>query len=143
MPSKTQPYILVADDDPDDLFFFMTRFCVKYPGFRVETLTDGNQLMEFLSGKTTDQLPRMILLDYKMPLMSGIEVLRLLSAEPRFENLPIIIWTTSERMYEAEECRQFGAAGYFVKPNGENELDLIITKMIGILESLAARTSGI
>jgi CheY-like chemotaxis protein len=134
MPAVTQPYILVADDDPDDLFFFTARFCLRYPGFRVEVFSDGDQVLGFLAGKKGGELPRLILLDYKMPLMSGIEVLRKLSLELRFEGLPIAIWTTSERTSESEECRKFGAAGYFVKPNSEEELDLIITKIAAILE---------
>jgi CheY-like chemotaxis protein len=135
MSIKPQPYILVADDDPDDLFFFMTKFCLKYPGYRVETFTDGNQVLEFLSVKSDDDLPRMVLLDYKMPLVSGIEVLRTLYADRRFQGLPVAIWTTSERTLEAEECKRFGATGYFVKPNSENELEPIIDEIIHLLEN--------
>jgi CheY-like chemotaxis protein len=60
----------VADDDPDDLFYFMELFCRRYPGYRVENFTDVKQVLEFLSGKP-DDLPRLIVLDYKMPLVSG------------------------------------------------------------------------
>jgi CheY-like chemotaxis protein len=140
MSIKPQPYILVADDDPDDLFFFMTKFCLRCPGYRVETFTDGNQVLEFLSGKTGDDLPRMILLDYKMPLVSGVEVLRKLHADQRFQGMPVAIWTTSERTNEAEECKRFGAAGYFVKPSSENELEPIIDKIIHLLENRALNT---
>jgi CheY-like chemotaxis protein len=142
MSGVPQPYILLADDDPDDLFFFTTRLSLNHPDIHVETFEDGDLVLEFLSGKPLEELPRLVLLDYKMPRISGIEVLRTLSASQRFKHLPVVIWTTSERMIEAEECKKFGAAGYFVKPNSENELDPIIGSIIDILERSVSHPSG-
>lgn len=136
MSAVRQPYILLADDDPDDLFFFTTRLSLSHPDIHVETFADGDLALEFLSGKRHDELPRLVLLDYKMPRISGIEVLRTLSASQRFNHLPVVIWTTSERILEAEECRKFGAAGYFIKPNSEIELDPIIGSIVDILNSV-------
>jgi CheY-like chemotaxis protein len=140
MSGNPKPYILVADDDPDDLHFFTTKFYARHSGIHVEMVEDGDMALEFLSGKNRNELPRLILLDYKMPRISGIEVLRTLSASQRFSHLPVVMWTTSERKLEAEECKQFGAAGYFVKPNSEDELDPIILKIIEILGDLPEQT---
>jgi CheY-like chemotaxis protein len=143
MSAVPQPYILLADDDPDDLFFFTSRLSLNHPGINVETFPDGDLVLEFLSAKPHDELPRLVLLDYKMPRISGIEVLRTLSASQRFNHLPVVIWTTSERLIEAEECKKHGAAGYFIKPNSENELDPIIGSIIDLLDRSISHPSRV
>ncbi len=66
--------------------------------------------------KTTIPLPDIILLDLNMPLMNGIEFLKILKADDKLKYLPTIILTTSENRSDLLECYKVGIAGYIIKP---------------------------
>src|SRR6202044_1738606 len=97
---EISPYILIADDDPDDLLIFVSAFQEKNPGICAKTFDDGDELLNFLSAQQ-GALPELIILDYKMPRMSGADVLRHLSLTNRYKHIPVVIWSTSERKAEA------------------------------------------
>ncbi len=127
--NKDLPYILIADDDPDDLNIFLQALSKRDPHVSVHFVTDGQKVIEFLECCLPDELPSLILLDYKMPILSGPEVLQKLSTHPDYAHLPKVIWSTSERSQDIENCVRLGAAGYFVKPASSNELDELIQKI--------------
>ena len=127
--NKGLPYILLADDDPDDLNTFLQAFIELNPHTAVQTVTDGLELIEFLDNREQDDLPALIVLDYKMPVVSGPEVLRRLALRSEYSHIPKVVWSTSERSKDIENCIQLGAAGYFLKPASSSELDDLIQKI--------------
>lgn len=127
--NKELPYILIADDDPDDLNTFLQAFSERDPHVSVHFVTDGQEVIEFLEGCVPEELPSLILLDYKMPVVSGPEVLQKLSIHPYHAHIPKIVWSTSKRSQDIENCVRLGAAGYFLKPASSHELDELIQKI--------------
>jgi two-component response regulator ARR-A family len=127
--NKELPYILLADDDPDDLNTFLEGFSELNPYASVQTVIDGQELVEFLDGCEPDELPSLIVLDYKMPILSGPEVLQRLASSPEYAHIPKVVWSTSKRSQDIENCIHLGAAGYFLKPASSSELYELIQKI--------------
>jgi CheY-like chemotaxis protein len=118
-----QRYILLAEDDPDDQYAFSEAFIRLNPNVSVKIVQDGRDLMDFLDSCSNARLPVVIVLDYKMPKLTGPDVLRYLAVCRRFNHIPKIVWSTSTRERDIAECLQLGAARYFSKPATNQELE--------------------
>ncbi len=111
--------ILVAEDDPDDQYFFQEAVEVVCPG-ETEThfLWDGDQLMRFLREKTKQEYRRnLVVLDLNMQVKDGRTTLREIKADPALAKIPVVILSTSANEEDAEYCKSHGAAAYFRKPD--------------------------
>jgi CheY-like chemotaxis protein len=129
------PYILLAEDDPDDRISFVNDFEKQIVFAAVETVNDGQALLDFLSNCRWDKLPSIILIDYKIPCLTAPEILRELSADSRYSNIPKFIWSAAELSKEIDECKQLGASYYFQKPSGPGELEDLIRQMGELLNA--------
>ena len=120
------PYILLADDDPDDRDALIQPFIRLNPGARVECADDGRQLLDFLENCPPTALPVLILMDYKMPFLTAAEILEKLAADQRYAGVLKLVWSTSSRSEYVDRCVGHGASHYFAKPNTLRELDKIV-----------------
>jgi CheY-like chemotaxis protein len=118
-----RPYILLAEDDPDDQFAFLEAFTRLNPHVSLRIVQDGQELLDFLDTSPDTRLPVIIVLDYKMPRLTGPDVLKYLAVCQRFIHIPKIVWSTSTREKDIAECLQLGAANYFTKPATNQELE--------------------
>ena len=123
------PYILLADDDPDDRDSLIHPFVQQNPGVRVVSFGDGRELLGFLQDCPNDELPVLILMDYKMPFWTAADILEKLAGDPRYANIPKIVWSTSGRSEYVDRCVQNGASQYFTKPNTLPELASIVERL--------------
>lgn len=125
---KTQALLLVAEDDPDDQYFFQEAIEVTCPR-DVEThfVMDGAQLLRFLreTGKETYRR-NLVVLDLNMRVKDGRTTLLELKADPAFKNIPVIVLSTSDNEEDMEYCKRHGAAAYYRKPNSIVELVEIV-----------------
>jgi two-component response regulator ARR-A family len=126
---QTKPYVLVAEDDNDDVDFFTSAFLATCPEIYVKHIADGASVLEFLSACPEDELPSLILLDYKMPLASAADVLRFLHGKEHFASMTKAVWSTSGRTTEIEECRALGAHDFFVKPASQEEWEELVSRL--------------
>jgi CheY-like chemotaxis protein len=129
------PYLLIADDDQDDLDLFTEAFVRDNPGYDVEHAPGGKAVLQFLDN--ADELPLVLILDFQMPDLNGPEVLRQLAADNRYKNLVKVMWSTSRRIKDMEDCKSLGAAHYLVKPGDNRELNSMIHQMTTILDFAA------
>lgn len=96
---------------------------------------DGVEALEFVnckgafSERDVRELPRLILLDLKMPRLSGIDVLRALKGEERTHGIPVVVMTSSSLERDLNDCYQLGVNGYVAKPIGFAELTLAVARM--------------
>lgn len=84
-------------------------------------LKDGEEALDFLFGNAVNggeflPIPKMILLDIKMPKVSGLEVLQKIKSEQRTKQIPVIMLTSSAQDPDIHTCYEMGANSYIVKP---------------------------
>ena len=105
-----QPHVLVVEDE--DALAELLQYNLKKEGFRVSTAADGEEAMMLVE----ERQPDVVLLDWMLPKVSGIEVCRRLRNRQETRNLPIIMLTA--RGEEADRIRGLdtGADDYIVKP---------------------------
>ena len=123
------PYILLAEDDPDDCDFFCAGMKRFYPQVGIHTFQDGDELLEFLDNCTWPSLPALILIDYKMPRLTAPQVLQATGAGTRYAHIPKIVWSTSERQKDIDECLSLGAVRFAIKPATGYELNELINSL--------------
>ncbi len=114
--------ILLADDDNEDqeLFIDAVRRCD--PNVNVHLLGNGKAVIQFLERCSDRELPDLIVLDYKMPILNGVEVLKWLSSNARLAAIPSVVWSSSKQGEHVKNSIDNGALTYFVKPNSDAEL---------------------
>ncbi|MDH7593223.1 MAG: response regulator [Methanomicrobiales archaeon] len=129
---KSNKRILLVEDDPNDveLILHVFRWCKL--GDLVDVVWDGEQALDYLFGegeKSGDKgppKPDVILLDLKLPKVSGLEVLRRLKAEPRTKHIPIVVLTSSSHERDVVECYQLGVNSFVTKPVNFNDFSTVI-----------------
>src|SRR5215467_12684146 len=114
--------ILLVEDDPNDVFFL--RYAFEQAGIRNPLLAveQGQEAINYLSGKgkyndrSQHPLPCIILLDLKMPGVSGLEVLRWIKEQPYLACVIVIVLSSSNNESDIHEAYALGARSYLVKP---------------------------
>lgn len=120
--------VLLVEDDENDVFFFQR--AMKLAGWSepVQVVRDGQQAIEYIkgtgnfAGREKFPIPNLILLDLKMPFLSGLEVLKWIRTESELRQLPVVMFTSSKEEVDLEQAYQLGANAYVVKPAGSDEL---------------------
>jgi two-component system phosphate regulon response regulator PhoB len=110
------PYVLVVEDE--DALATLLHYNLEKEGYEVGLAPDGEEALTLVK----ERLPDLVILDWMLPKVSGIEVCRRLRAGPKTRNLPIIMLTA--RGEESDRIRGLdtGADDYLVKPFGMSEL---------------------
>ena len=109
---KATPYILLAEDDQDDRELFIEALTEHHTHIPVKHVKDGKDLFKFLDSCPRDDLPSLILLDYNMPLLTAPEALRQLAASVEYAHITTIVWSSSQRSKDINECLRLGANLY-------------------------------
>lgn len=136
------PFVLLADDDPDDREFFCAGMKRLYPGLAVGTFENGDELLAYLDGCPPWDLPHLIVLDYKMEPRNAPEILIATGYSARYGHIPSIVWSTSQRDKDVQECLNFGALLFVVKPQTESEMDGLLGSFSGWLGEPEASDSA-
>jgi CheY-like chemotaxis protein len=126
---KAPPYILLAEDDHDDRDTFIEAFMALHPSIPVKHVKDGKDLFGFLDSCPPDDLPGLILLDYNMPLLTAPQALQQLAASREYAHIPTIVWSSSRRSKDINECLQLGASLYLHKPADTKELNDLVGRI--------------
>ncbi len=119
---KTQKDILLVEDNPYDAELTILALKRRNLANSLIHVTDGQAAVDFLfaTGIYTDRkglpLPKVVMLDLKLPKMDGIEVLRTLRADERTRVLPVVILTSSREVQDLISSYKLGANSYIVKP---------------------------
>jgi two-component system response regulator len=118
-----KPYILLVEDNPDDVELTQRAFAKNHIINEIIVLNDGAQACEFLFDRNCDgrSLPQVILLDLKLPKMSGLEVLERIRHDERTKLVPTVILTSSKQEEDLLEGYRLGVNSYVRKPVDFNE----------------------
>jgi CheY-like chemotaxis protein len=134
MTAHFKRYILLADDDDDDQDLLMESILDHQPSASIKTVNNGQQVLAWLDGCPDEQLPALLILDYKMPLLNAAQVLDELNANSRYTGLPKVVWSTSSNQNHIDECLRKGALKYFPKPANIAELDAITEGILSLFD---------
>jgi len=132
-------HILLADDDEDDRSFFKDAFEEIKINNLVQTVNDGEELMNHLH--QTYQLPNILFLDLNMPRKTGMDCLLEIKQIDRLKDIPIVIYSTSASDEDIEETFVKGANVYIKKPTDFRTLKKILEEVITI--NWQYQTSGL
>lgn len=123
--------ILLADDDRDDRFFFDMALKTVPISTHLSTVENGEELMNFLANDPK-QLPDVIFLDLNMPRKNGHECLLEIKNNKNFQNIPVVIYSTSLHDEIADVLYENGAH-YYLKKSNFSELPAAIHKILSML----------
>ena len=129
--------ILIAEDDLDDLELIRDAFSELDASFNLHTVQDGRGVLDYLETQPSHALPCLIVLDYNMPLVTGVEVLKTICHDPRYESIPKVILSTSSTPRNIDECLRNGAHAYRIKPSNFAALVDIAQEMLQLCRSAA------
>ena len=128
MTSK-QINILLADDDDDDYFFFKDALKEINASIQLHIVNNGDDLWDYLHDHET-LLPDVIFLDMNMPGKTGIECLEKIRGSKKFQNLPVVIYSTSGVDKDIDASFRYGANVYIKKPTEFVKLKKMISNVI-------------
>ena len=119
----SKPYILLVEDNPDDVELTQRAFAKNHIANEIVVLNDGAAALEFLfsSERNGRGLPQVILLDLKLPKVSGLEVLERIRHEKETCFIPTVILTSSKQEEDLLEGYRLGVNSYVRKPVDFNE----------------------
>ena len=119
--SARQPVrLLLAEDDPGHASLIQRHFREVGISNDIQHFEDGEQLLKFLTAEVmeSDESPHsyLLLLDIRMPKMSGDEVLAQIKEHPRLKLMPVVMLTTTDDPREIRRCFELGCNEYITKP---------------------------
>ena len=127
--------ILIAEDSEEDSEILKRAFQKKGSNIPLLFVRDGQQAMDYLSGegeysdRTAHPLPRLILLDLKMPKADGFDVLGWMQKQPQLKLLPVTVLTSSNFDKDVDRAYGLGANSYLVKPSSLDGYEEIAEKL--------------
>lgn len=114
--------ILLVEDNPHDMELVLRAFKKRNIGNPVHVVSDGAAALDFIFGRgdyanrELSNPPRVILLDLKLPKVSGLEVLKVIKTDARTCGIPIVVVTSSREDPDIKAAYALGANSYVVKP---------------------------
>jgi len=118
--------ILVAEDSEGDAFVLQRAFEKAQIDAELHFVADGQDAVDYLLGvgpftdRKVHPMPRLLLLDLRMPRLSGFDVLGWLQKHPTLKRLPVAVFTSSNIDKDVDRAYDLGANSYIVKPGSLN-----------------------
>ncbi len=112
--------ILLIEDNPADLELTLHALRKRNLANNVKILTDGQEALDYISNVCSipdaTECPHLIMLDLKLPKVSGLEVLEAIRANEHTKMIPVVVLTSSEEEKDRVESYKLGVNSYIVKP---------------------------
>jgi len=118
----------LVEDSEDDIALLRRAFAKCRVMNPLQVVKNGPEAIEYLQGagryrnREKFPLPRIILLDIKMPGMSGLDVLKWIREQPSVRGIRVIMLTSSDSVRDVNAAYQLGANSFLVKPNDFDDL---------------------
>ena len=115
MATEPKTILLVEDNADDEQLTLRAMRQSEIPNM-IRVARDGAEALDFLFGDTSGSLPDLVLLDLKLPKISGLEVLQRIRNEDKSKALPVVILTSSDEERDIVKSYDLGANSYIRKP---------------------------
>jgi two-component system, response regulator len=127
-------YVLLVEDSPDEVFLAQRSFKKVEVTNPLRVVTDGRQALDFVfsqgsyADRDANDKPELILLDLKLPLVNGLDVLKEIKANPNTSLIPVVVLTSSTEDRDQTESYRLGADDFICKPTSLIEFVEIVKK---------------
>lgn len=126
--------ILLVEDNPNDAELALHALKKHNLANRVEWVKDGEAALDFLFQRGNyadrpDTLPKVVLLDLRLPKVDGIEVLRQMRANPNTRELPVVVLTSSKEERDVIDTYKLGVNSYVAKPVAFDEFAKTVAEL--------------
>lgn len=131
--------VVLVDDNSNDADLALRVVRKTSSGASIELLEDGEQAIEYFK-KILDQmasqggevfyLPKLVLLDLKLPKIDGLEVLKFLRSHPEFREMPVVMLSSSREISDVQRAYEYGANSFAVKPV---QFDVYLTRISALV----------
>jgi two-component system response regulator len=114
--------ILLVEDNPNDVELTLHALKKHNLANRIHVVRDGAEALDFIfgsgayAGRRLEDRPKVILLDLKLPLVDGLEVLERIKSDPRTRTIPVVVLTSSREEPDIARSYALGVNSYIVKP---------------------------
>jgi CheY-like chemotaxis protein len=129
MAQKSKRIIALADDDVDDREIFADVCADIDAGLELMLFKNGKMLLDFLETPNTSA-PAIVFLDINMPIKDGFECLNEIRSNTKFNELCIIVYSTSISTSDVTRAKKLGADGFLQKPCSYSKLKLAVQKIL-------------
>lgn len=109
--------ILLAEDDVDDQELLENAFGEIDPTWQLVCIPNGRKFVKYLNSMEDGALPALMILDYNIPELTGVEIVQELNDQARYLNIPKIIWSTSSSPVFKAKSIELGVVDYVTKPS--------------------------
>jgi two-component system, response regulator len=133
--TNAEAEILLVEDNPQDAE--LTLYALEKNRFAhgIVVARDGAEALDYLfatgayEGRRVEDVPRLVLLDLKLPKVDGIDVLRRLKSDPRLRSVPVVMLTSSREERDIRESYHLGVNSYIVKPVDFDEFSAAVGRI--------------
>ncbi len=135
MTNLNEVEILLVEDNPYDVELTLTALKENKLTNKVHVLNDGTEALEFIfatgahAQRNIKNAPKVVLLDLKLPKVSGLEVLRRIKSDERTKSIPVVMLTSSQEERDVVESYNLGANSYIIKPLDFNKFIDAVAKL--------------
>jgi len=122
MTKTTSADLMLVEDNPQDLELALLALREVSPTALIHVARDGAEAMDYIfceggyAERNIADVPKVILLDLKLPKIDGLEVLKRIKSDPRTRLIPVVVLTSSREQRDVVESYQLGVNSYIVKP---------------------------
>lgn len=127
--------IVIVEDNPNDAELMVHSLKKNHLANKLIVLEDGEQALDYIfcrgqyAKRDSDELPKVIFLDLKLPKVNGLEVLEQVKSNDKTKKIPIVIVTSSKEDPDIDAAYNLGANSYVVKPVGFDQFKETINQL--------------
>jgi CheY-like chemotaxis protein len=127
--------ILLAEDDPEDVELMLTALEENHLANKIEVVNNGEEALDYLYRRGKFKMraggnPVVVLLDNKMPKVSGLEVLKTIKADEHLNTIPVVVLTSSRETPDLIKFYKHGVNAYVVKPVTFSEFMSVVKQLV-------------
>lgn len=139
--------VLIAEDNRHHFYCIRRAFEEAAFDCLIQSVIDGAEAIAYLkaegpyANRKAHPYPDLLLLDLKMPRVSGLEVMKWINQNPEHHKLPVIVLTVSRELKDVNQAYALGAKSFLVKPVNLKDLTLLLTEVKRFLPPLAEKSA--
>jgi CheY-like chemotaxis protein len=135
MNQPNQTEILLVEDSQDDLDMTLRALRKANMANHIQVARDGAEALEFVfcegahAARKIENIPKLIMLDLKLPKIDGLEVLKRIKGDPRTRMIPVVVLTSSKEQNDVIKSYGLGGNSYIVKPVDFESFAAVVQKL--------------